>query len=71
MSETLREAEKHIKQNHEDRKTLSWCGANLTSMDWTFQSIDHAVLSIQNGTLIFPCRKCVKKIQEILAENAE
>jgi len=71
MSETLREAEKHIKQNHEDRKTLSWCGESLTPTDWTFQSIDHAVLSIESGNRLYPCRKCVKKIQEILAENAE
>lgn len=67
----MEDSEKHIKQTHEDRKTLSWCGESLTLTDWTFQSIEHAILSIQNGNLIFPCRNCMKEIISIWQEFEE
>lgn len=47
----------------------SWCGEKLSSFDWVFQNIDHAVYSVQNGSRQVPCPDCLKKIYEILKDD--
>jgi hypothetical protein len=57
----------HIRHTHEDRKHTSWCGRSLTQFDWTFQNIDHAVYSHQQGS-IPPCRKCFQAIVKAMGK---
>lgn len=47
----------------------TWCGAQLETFDWTFMDAQHALLSIEQGSLIVPCKNClaviIKTAQEV------
>lgn len=60
---------KCIKHSHADLEKTSWCGKPLSPFDWVFQSIDHAVYSIQNEDRLIPCPKCLEKITIILKNS--
>jgi len=47
---------------------VSFCGERL-STEFNLESVGHAVSSIQAGSLVIPCRKCVKVIIKILKEK--
>jgi hypothetical protein len=46
--------------------SVSYCGAELSLMDMYFQDASHAILAIEQRSLIEPCEKCLKRIKEIL-----
>jgi hypothetical protein len=50
----MKEYERHIIRT----KGTAWCEDRLSSFDWYFQSIDHAVLEMESGSLL-PCKKCL------------
>ena len=49
----------------------TWCGHRPRSFEWLFQGAQHALLSIEQGTLLvpFPCKNClaaiIKTAQEV------
>jgi hypothetical protein len=57
---------KCIQHNHPDLPKTSWCGEKLSSFDWVFRDIDHAVYSVQFGSLQVPCPDCLNRIYEVL-----
>lgn len=50
---------KCIKHTHEEKKTTSWCGREV-SMEWAFVDLDHAAYSNLNQDRLIPCKKCVR-----------
>jgi hypothetical protein len=60
---------KCIQHNHPDLPKTSWCGEKLSSFDWAFQDIDHAVYSVQFGSWQVPCPDCLNKIYEVLKND--
>ncbi|EQA3413047.1 hypothetical protein ACX1JN_000690 [Cronobacter sakazakii] len=67
---------KHIiKYDHRDgvklakHETETWCGHKPQFSDWLFQDAQHALLSIDQGSLQVPCNKrlaaIVKTAQEV------
>lgn len=63
---------KHIiKFPEENNKKESWCGAVISPMEWAFEDAQHALLSIWQGSLQVPCKKClaaiIKTAQEVNA----
>lgn len=67
---------KHIiKYDHRDgvklskHETETWCGHAPQFSDWLFQDAQHALLSIEQGSLQVPCKKClaaiIKAAQEV------
>ncbi|MCS3490500.1 hypothetical protein [Enterobacter sp. SLBN-59] len=67
---------KHIiKYDHHDgvklskHETETWCGHAPQFSDWLFQDAQHALLSIEQGSLQVPCKKClaaiIKAAQEV------
>jgi len=59
-----------IKYEYRDGEKLkipeTWCGA--VAGKWCFLDAQHALLSIEQGSLISPCSKCLEKII-LLAEK--
>ncbi|HCR0385310.1 TPA: hypothetical protein OMS42_002060 [Enterobacter kobei] len=60
---------KHIiKYDHRDgiklakHETETWCGHKPQFSDWLFQDAQHALLSIEQGSLQVPCKKCLSAI---------
>ena len=47
----------------------TWCGHAPQFSDWLFQDAQHALLSIEQGSLQVPCKKClaaiIKTVQEV------
>ncbi|EBD4403630.1 hypothetical protein CU481_12100 [Salmonella enterica] len=47
----------------------TWCGHRPGSSEWLFQDAQHALLSIEQGTLLVPCKNClaaiIKTAQEV------
>lgn len=37
-----------------------WCGSQPEPRSWLFQDVQHALLSIEQGSTIAPCRNCLK-----------
>lgn len=69
---------KHIvKYDHEDGKPLArnrrifWCGvdASKVGFDFTFTDAQHAILSIEQGSLVVPCEQCLNAIVEVIKDN--
>lgn len=58
-----------IQHTHADLLKTSWCGEKLSSFDWVFQDIDHAIYSVQSGSRQVPCPDCLNKIYEILKDD--
>lgn len=46
---------------------VTWCGT--PAGNWGFQDAQHALLSLDKGTAITPCRKCLKKLQAVIADE--
>ncbi|MEP8883471.1 hypothetical protein ABKV35_00055 [Enterobacter kobei] len=50
-------------------ETETWCGHRPHFSDWLFQDAQHALLSIEQGSLQVPCKKCmaaiIKTAQEV------
>ena len=69
MTENRPEYIKCIQHTHADLPKTSWCGKKLFSFDWVFQDIDHAVYSVQSGSVQVPCSDCLKKIYEVLKDD--
>lgn len=40
----------------------TWCGHAPQFSDWLFQDSQHALLSIEQGSLIVPCKNCLAAI---------
>lgn len=60
---------KHIiKYDYRDGAKLAkheietWCGHVPQFSDWLFQDAQHALLSIEQGTLLVPCKNCLAAI---------
>jgi len=62
----LKEFEAHIKDklNCELNKKISFCG-EITN-EFMFEDASHAVMNRQREGRLLPCKKCVKKIIELL-----
>ncbi|HGF4741566.1 TPA: hypothetical protein ACF35F_001064, partial [Escherichia coli] len=47
----------------------TWCGHRPGSFEWLFQDAQHALLSIEQGALLVPCKNClaaiIKTAQEV------
>lgn len=56
---------KCIQHTHAERKKTSWCGKSLSSFDWSFVDIDHAVYATMNNDRLIPCRECITAIREV------
>ena len=57
---------RHIRHSQVDRKDRAWCGAPLTSMDWTFLDIDHATYSREQHSMIAVCPQCRVAVIKVL-----
>ncbi len=59
---------KCIRQTHEEKKRLSWCGKDITFgfREWAFVDIDHAAYNNLSKGRLLPCPDCVKVIAELL-----
>lgn len=63
-----------VKFTHEDGKELRrhervlWCGADAAKIgfDFTFQDAQHALLSIENGARVRPCKKCISAMVRLI-----
>ena len=51
----MEEWEKHVLSSSKDQ---ALCGEKVTSFDWCFQSVEHALLSMKNEDRLVPCKKC-------------
>ena len=60
---------KCIQHTSVELSKTSWCGEKLTSSDWVFQDIDHAVYSVQSGSRMVPCPDCLEKIYGVLKND--
>ncbi|MDH0321247.1 hypothetical protein N7390_06495 [Citrobacter freundii] len=40
----------------------TWCGHAPQFSDWLFQDAQHALFSIERGSLQVPCNKCMAEI---------
>ena len=69
MSKSRLDYIKCIKHTHADLPNTSWCGEKLSSFDWVFQDIDHAVYSVQFGSRNIPCPDCLNKIYGVLKND--
>jgi hypothetical protein len=69
MTKERPEYVKCIQHTRSDLQKTSWCGKKLSSFDWVFQDIDHAVYSVQYGSRQVPCPDCLKKIYEVLEND--
>ncbi|QGZ13272.1 hypothetical protein PP410_gp55 [Vibrio phage NF] len=63
-----------IKYEYENGKKLRrskrviWCGvdAGKLGFDFVFQDAQHALLSIEQGQLVRPCKNCLKEIKRLI-----
>ncbi|MDF3570895.1 hypothetical protein [Enterobacter cloacae] len=69
---------KHIiKYDHRDgvklakHETETWCGHKPQFSDWLFQDAQHALLSIEQGSLLVPCKKCLKAIVKVAQQEVK
>lgn len=60
---------KHIRHTHADRDGEAWCGAKVSSVDWTFADIDHAAYNGMNGGRLLSCKKCVEAVIDALKQG--
>ena len=57
-----------IKYEYRDGERLArhdvetWCGRSPKFAEWLFQDAQHAILSIEQGSLNQPCKLCIKAI---------
>ncbi len=65
------ENKNHIRRPDESAKNKSYCGIALTSFDWCFQNVDHALLTIEQEGSIAPCKDCLESIQRIISKGQE
>jgi len=42
----------------------SWCGKDVRG-DWYFLDHKHAIDSVEYGSIIIPCKKCMKAIRAV------
>jgi hypothetical protein len=49
-------------------KSTSWCGKSISSFDWVFQDIDHAIYAIMSEARQVPCPECVEAIREVFKD---
>lgn len=45
------------------KKRYSICGERISSIDWTFHDKEHAEKTIESGSPIKVCRKCLKMME--------
>ncbi|BBK09322.1 hypothetical protein [Klebsiella phage 05F01] len=50
-----------VKLKHHE--IITWCGAEP---GWLFQDAQHAILSVEQGSRVLPCKECMKSILEVL-----
>ena len=43
-------------------QTETWCGHQPKCGEWLFQDAQHALLSIEQGSLQVPCKRCLAAI---------
>lgn len=55
--------------NGNNWEIITYCNKTLSSMEWSFTDLEHASSSNQAGSLIRPCKNCVKKAIKILTES--
>jgi hypothetical protein len=48
------------------RLSVTWCSRVELAPTWFFESTDHVLLALQQGTGISPCRDCLREIQGVL-----
>lgn len=63
---------KHIiKYEYDDGRKLvkpkAWCGHDVDSTEWVFSDSQHAILSIEQGSMIEPCKKCLAAISKVIS----
>jgi hypothetical protein len=49
-----------------DCEQISYCGVRISQLEWYFEDASHAILAIEQHSLIEPCEKCLKRIKEII-----
>lgn len=63
-----------VKYDHDNgvklprHKRVIWCGVDAAKIgfDFTFQDASHALLSIENGSSILPCKKCLLRMKYLI-----
>ncbi|HHG9578737.1 hypothetical protein [Citrobacter sp. Cf101] len=49
----------------------TWCGHGTQASDWLFQDAQHALLSIEQGSLQVPCKKCLEAIVKVAQQECK
>lgn len=63
---------KHIiKFPLENNKKDSWCGAVISPTEWALEDAQHALLSIEQGSLVQPCKECLKAIVKVAQQEVK
>ena len=57
---------RHAPSSNKTGRLKVYCGAKLSGLEWHFTDSDHAILSIEQNSLIEPCKDCIKEIKRIL-----
>lgn len=52
----------HIRHTHVEKQQTAWCGHDVSPMDWTFVSIDHALYALEQGTRATACGGCLTAV---------
>jgi len=63
----MKEYEKHIISEGvfiQSSRVFSHCGKEINDI-WSFQNVEHALLSIEDESRVVPCKKCIKEILKI------
>ena len=52
-------------------KTIYWCGVHPASVINNFHFLDasHALLSIDQGQTVSPCKDCIKAISDLISKK--
>lgn len=66
MSDNRPDYVKCIAETRTDRLGKTWCGRPISSMEWKFLDIDHAVYTILSDARQVPCPDCLSKIVSIM-----
>lgn len=52
-----------------DYEIVTWCGEK--PQHWMFLDAQHAILSIEQGSYVLPCKKCIEAILNVIGSVDE
>lgn len=54
---------RHVATGRDDQKDIAWCGETGLLMVRHFVDPTHVLLDLQQGTLVTPCKACLKAMR--------